>query len=202
MTDLKNKEAAAPEPLELSQEELGQVLKGELDIDALIAEAQRRSPLPTLESVRAEIVQWKESWHTNLRICHENRVKLRAGSAAQTVLLSLHQRDFAAVRRSIMAQQGDDPMREIVEGLTDEELEQFVIMKTWSAPAVAAAIGLYVGACLVAMEPSLFNLDEVCRLAADPVFMQYAIMGKLEQTSASGIALMCLKAIRHSDSLG
>jgi hypothetical protein len=196
MTDPKKQEAAAPIQVELSQEDLVRILAGELDVDAMIEEANKRAaPRPTLSSVRAQIENWKASRDTNLRDCIENRVKLSSGFAAKIVLAALLQDDLAMARRLVFNAQPNDESRAALEPLSDEEFRTYVIMRAWDSPSVACALGMHVGAMLMSAACDKFNFDDLHKLAMDPVFCSHVYMGQIDQSNVSCIATKCLKEI-------
>lgn len=195
-------EAAAPRiEIEMSAQDLEKVFAGELDIDEVIARIQEQKqreqgPLPTLESIRATIARWKESWITDLAVCQENRVKMRGNSAAQTVLAVLHDGDYDAVRRTFTSVQKDSLCEELVAQLSDEELGELSIAMVYDATPIAAALGLYVGA-LLGQEG--FQINDVLRLARDPVFVLQVCKAKLNQDNACNVASATLRDIAASD---
>jgi ElaB/YqjD/DUF883 family membrane-anchored ribosome-binding protein len=205
MTNPKEQEAAAStqvEQFELTQDELVRALAGELDVDAMIEEAKKRaSPHPTLESIRTQLEAWKASWHTNLRVCVEDRVRLRGSSAAKVVLAALFQDDIATARNIVRSAQPDEESRAAVEPLTDEEFRAYVVMKAWDSPAVACAVGMCLGSMLTSMQRDEFDFNDICKLATDPVFIHHGLMGKLDWNNVRQTALQCIQTMGVTDSM-
>lgn len=184
MTDLENKEAAAPELLELSQDELGQVLAGELDIDALIAAAsERQSPHPTLESIHEDLKNWRAWFDANLATCHENRQKMRAESEFAVVIRGLHYKDYAGAKNAMTELRAEHKTFWLQ--LTGEEIVETMLSRMWTDSTATLQLGMYVGKLLAERD---FSTKEVLRLAGDPVFILHAITGRVTRETASDLA--------------
>lgn len=191
----EDKEAAAPEPLELSQDELGQVLAGKLDIEALIAaQAKRQSPHPTLESIHDELDRWRAWFDANLAMCHENRQKMRADSEFAVLVRGLHYKDFAGVKSAMTGLREEHKAFWLQ--LSGEQITEVMLSRMWTDSTATLQLGMYVGAQLA---KGGFSMEEVVRLASDPVFVVHAIAGKVVPGAAVGLGLKCLDELKAID---
>lgn len=144
-------------------------------------------PLPTLESIRAEIRAFHNMAESQLTAAYESRESMSKDNAMTGALPVLHRSDYDALMASVRIEtQGWSA--EILENMTPHEWYELTLARRWENTSFAFGIGLLVGKFLG--DP--LTAQQIIRLAGDPVFCLHALFGKVTRKRALDIALRCL----------